>query len=410
MRSVIVLGAGMVGVSTAIALKDRGWDVVLVDRKAPGQETSFGNSGIIQREAVEPYPLPRGIGDLFNIAVGRSNDVVYSFSELPFHVGPLLRYWWYSQTGRHRALSQAWASLIGQSTATHGPLIERSGAGDLVRRNGFRILFRTAAGRDKGLSEAERKSKTYGVSFRALSAAEMAAAEPALRDAGVGGLHWLEPWTVSSPGGLVAAYADLFERLGGRFVHGDADTMARKGSGWSVQTESGAVEAEAVVFCLGPWSSPALRQFGYRFSMVLKRGYHIHHRSPQSLQAPVMDVENGYLLIPMVAGTRITTGAHLARQGVPPNYRQLERAERLAKDLYDLGPRVETTPWQGTRPCTPDMLPVIGPGRREKGLWMNFGHGHQGFTLGPASAEVLARMMDGEAPGIDVTPFRPERY
>lgn len=410
MRSAIVLGAGMVGVSTAIALRDRGWDVTLVDRKAPGLETSFGNAGIIQREAVEPYPMPRSIGQLFDIALGRSNDVVYSFRELPFHVGSLMRYWWNSETGRHRAIARAWASLIDQSTTTHDALIRRAGADNLVRRDGFRFLYRSRAALDHDLKEAERKAKTYGTRFQALDAAAMAAAEPSLRNAGIGGIHWLDPWPVSDPGGLVASYAALFERSGGRFVAGDAGTLRRTGAGWSVTTAEGPVEAEQVVFALGPWSSGVLKAFGHHFPMVLKRGYHAHYRSLQALQAPVMDVENGYLLLPMAAGTRITTGAHLARPNVAPDYRQLEYAEANARDLYDLGLRIEDRPWHGTRPCMPDMLPVIGRSQHENSLWMNFGHGHQGFTLGPASAEVLARMMEGEPPGIDMAPFRPERY
>jgi D-amino-acid dehydrogenase len=208
----------------------------------------------------------------------------------------------------------------------------------------------------------------------------------------------------------VASYAALFERSGGRFAAGDASTLRRRGSGWSVDTAGGRIDAEQVVFALGPWSSNVLRTFGHHFPMVLKRGYHAHYRSPDALHAPVMDVENGYLLLPMAAGTRITTGAHLARPNVAPDYRQLEHAEAHARDLYDLGPRIEDTPWQGTRPCMPDMLPVIGQSQHQKGLWMNFGHGHQGFTLGPATADALARMMSGEPAGLDMTPFRPERY
>lgn len=410
MTSAIVLGAGMVGVSTALALRDRGWDVTLVDRKAPGQETSFGNAGIIQSEAVEPYAMPRSVRQLFHIATGQTNDVLYSIRELPFHVASLARYWWNSEPGRFRTISMAWASLIGQATATHGVLIERSGAGNLVRRGGFRVVYRTRSELEGAMADAERLSKTYGVGFRALSPAEMAAAEPSLRNAGVGGIHWLDPWTVSDPGGLVASYADLYQRSGGRFVHGDAGTLAQKGSGWCVTTDEGLVEAEVVVVSLGPWSSDTLRKFGHHFPMVQKRGYHAHYRSPQALQAPVMDTENGYLLLPMAAGTRITTGAHLARPHVPPAYDQLRRAERAAGELFDLGPRIEDKPWQGTRPCMPDMLPVIGPSQHHRGLWLNFGHGHQGFTLGPATAGVLAQMMTGERPSIDMTPFRPERY
>lgn len=410
MKSAIVLGAGITGVSTALALQDRGWAVTLVDRKAPGRETSFGNAGIIQSEAVEPYAMPRSISALFNIAFGQTNDVFYAFRELPFHVGSLLRYWWHSEEGRHRAAAIAWATLIRQATSTHEKLIERAGAGNLVRQSGFRMLFRTPGELDAEVKDAERKQRTYGVGYRALSASEMAAAEPALKTGGAGALHWLDSWTVSDPGGLVESYADLFQRSGGGFVHGDAATLRRSGSGWTVMTGDGPVEAEHAVFALGPWSSATLKAFGHRFPMVFKRGYHAHYRSPHQLNAPVMDSENGYLLLPMLAGTRITTGAHLARFQAGPAYNQLEHAESAAKDLFDLGPRIEDKPWQGTRPCMPDMLPVIGQSQHEKGLWMNFGHGHQGFTLGPASADVLATMMDGGVPHIDMRPFRPERY
>lgn len=410
MKSAIVLGAGMAGVSTALALIDRGWTVTLVDRKAPGLETSFGNAGIIQAEAVEPYAMPRSIRDLVDIAFGQTNDVFYAIRELPFHVGSLLRYWWHSEEGRHRKAAVAWASLIGQATSTHEKLIERAGAGNLVRKGGFRMLFRTEAELDAAVKDAARKHEKYGIGYAALSADEMTAAEPALKTGGAGGVHWLDSWTVSDPGGLVASYADLFQRSGGRFLKGDASSLRRMSRGWAVMTTEGEVEAEHAVFALGPWSSDTLRKFGHRFPMVYKRGYHAHYRSPVPLNVPVMDGENGYLLLPMLAGTRITTGAHIARFQAGPAYNQLEHAEASATDLYELGPRVEDKPWQGTRPCMPDMLPVIGQSQIEKGLWMNFGHGHQGFTLGPASADVLAAMMDGETPAVDVMPFRPERY
>ena len=410
MKSAIVLGAGMAGVSTALALLDRGWTVTLVDRKPPGRETSFGNAGIIQAEAVEPYAMPRSLGDLFSIAFGRTNDVQYSLRELPFHAGSLLRYWWHSEESRHRAAAVAWARLIAQATSTHGKLIARAGADNLVRRSGFRYLFRTPGELDLAVRDAERKHQTYGTAYRALSPADMAAAEPSLKSGAAGGIQWLEPWTVSDPGGLVVSYADLFQRSGGRSVQGDAGSLRRAGSGWTVTSSEGPVEAEHAVLALGPWSATMLRNFGHRFPMVYKRGYHAHYRSPTSLNAPLMDCERGYLLLPMLAGTRVTTGAHLARVDAGPVYSQLERAEKASEDLFELGPRIEDKPWQGTRPCMPDMLPVIGPSPRQKGLWMNFGHGHQGFTLGPASADMLSAMMEGETPSVDMHPFRPERY
>ena len=112
MRSVIVLGAGMIGVSTALHLQRRGWSVVLVDRKPPGRETSYGNAGFIQSEAVRPYPFPRDLRTLAAIATGRANDIHYSIASLPRHIGPLLRYWWHSAPERHRRISQSYAPII----------------------------------------------------------------------------------------------------------------------------------------------------------------------------------------------------------------------------------------------------------------------------------------------------------
>ncbi len=102
MASAIVLGGGMVGVSTALHLQSRGWSVVLVDRKDPGRETSYGNAGIIQSEAVRPYAMPHDISGLFDIAAGLTNDVHYDLASLPHHLRPLMQYWWNSFPGAAR--------------------------------------------------------------------------------------------------------------------------------------------------------------------------------------------------------------------------------------------------------------------------------------------------------------------
>lgn len=153
-----------------------------------------------------------------------------------------------------------------------------------------------------------------------------------------------------------------------------------------------------------------MRGFGYDFPMVRKRGYHKHYRAPVTFNLPLMDAANGYLMAPMSRGLRITTGAELTYRHAPATPHQLDRAEELAGDLIELGAPVENAPWLGTRPCMPDMLPVIGEVARHKGLWMHFGHGHQGFTLGPTTGRMLAEMMDGETPFIPAAPFRPERW
>ncbi|UFZ06292.1 FAD-binding oxidoreductase [Bradyrhizobium ontarionense] len=410
MRSAIVLGGGMVGVGTALHLQSRGWSVALVDRKEPGRETSYGNAGIIQSEAVRPYAMPHDLGGILDIALARTNDVHYRLAALPYHMRPLLQYWWNSFPERHEVLTKTYAQLIARAAPEHEPLITAAGAGNLVRRDGFRVLHRNQAQFDKEAKDAEAVGQAFGVKFKVLSGAELAKAEPGLTESGIGGLHWQEPWTVSDPGSLVTSYADLFVRRGGKLMRGDATTLAQAGSGWAVTTEEGRIEAEAVVVSLGPWSPTFLKRFGYDIPMVRKRGYHRHYTGGAPLDLPLRDAAFGYLMNPMAKGVRITTGAELSEPDAELTPVQLGKAEAAARQLIDLGKPVEPEPWLGTRPCMPDMLPVVGQAAQHRGLWLHFGHGHQGFTLGPATGRILAELMSGEAPSVDVTACAPARF
>jgi len=400
----------MVGIATAVHLQRRGWSVVVVDRREPGQETSYGNAGFIQSEARRPYPMPTDLRSLLEIATGRNNDVHYRPATLPRHAGPLLRYWWNSFPARHDRISADYARIIAKAESEHDDLIRASGAGNLVRRDGYRILYRDQAPLDRDVAEAEALRAAYGISFRTMSAADFAKAEPGLINPGVGALHWLEPWTISEPGALVAAYAHLFERLGGTIVRGNAETLTQAGKGWAVTSAAGRLEAEAVVVALGPWSPKFLRRFGYRIPMLEKRGYHRHYAGGQKLDLPLRDAAFGYVMAPMTKGLRLTTGAELSAPDAKPTPVQLMRAEAAARELIDLGKPVEVEPWLGTRPCMPDMLPLLGRAPRHDGLWLHFGHGHQGFTLGPTTGRMLAELMSGEQPIVEASAFRPDRF
>ena len=398
----------MAGVGAAIHLQMRGVSVTLVDRREPGRETSFGNAGLIQAEAAEPYALPRSLSKLLRIATGISNDVAYSLRDLPRHAGALFRYWHHSAPARYAPIGKAYAALVGQATAEHAPLIAAAGAEDLVSRRGFRSLHRTLAGLNAEAAEARHFAEAYGVKSRILSPVELMAAEPNLLQAGVGAVHWEDTWAVRDPGALVMAYADYFRVCGGRIVRADAESLRQSGAGWTINAEEGSISAEAVVVALGPWSPMLLKRFGYHVPMVEKRGYHRHYRTERALDLPTMDAANGYVLAPMSLGVRITTGAELSHSATrAPS--QLRRAETAAREIMHLGQPVEDQPWSGIRPCMPDMLPVVGEAPRHKGLWLHFGHGHQGFTLGPATGRLLAEVMLGEAPYVDPAPYNPIR-
>jgi D-amino-acid dehydrogenase len=408
---VVVLGAGMIGVSVAVHLQKRGKEVVLLDRRRPGEEASFGNGGLVQREAVLPHPFPRALAELRRIAGNRSVDACYHLSALPGLIRPLFGYWRNSAPERYTAIALHYSTLIATCTTEHQKLAEEAGSTDLLRPVGFIKAYNDAAAFAADLAKAEAVRRDFGVNFAALDPAALGAAEPHLRTGFAGALHWTDPYAVNDPHALTLSYAALFERLGGCFVLGDAATLTRHGAGWRVcATDGSTVEAADAVVALGISSGRVTRLFGYAPPLFGKRGYHLHFKleGNAGLTRPV--ASNGFLLAPMRRGIRLTTGAEFARPLAEPTPVQLRRAEPIARTLLPLGDVVEQAPWMGIRPCTPDMLPIIGPVPAQAGLWFAFGHAHQGFTLGPTTGRLLAEMMMGDAPFVDPRPFRAERF
>jgi D-amino-acid dehydrogenase len=409
---VVVLGAGIVGVCAALDLQWRGREVAIVDKRSrAGEETSFGNAGLIERASIFPYMFPRDLRALARYAVNAAPEAHYHLTALP-HLAPWLwRYFRNSAPEPARRIAEAARPLVELSLAEHEVWAARAGVLDQIRRTGWIKLFRSDRLYEKGEAEALRL-RTYGLTLDLLDRLELAVREPALRGKFAGAVHLRDPASVADPASLVRAYADLFIARGGRYLVGDARTLGVAGDRWTVDAHDGQVLARDVVVALGPWSGDFCRAIGYRLPLAVKRGYHVHFASrPDSLPIhPILDVEGGYVVSPMTAGVRMTTGAEFALQGARPTPVQVDRAEPLARALFDLGPRIEKMPWMGARPCLPDMLPVIGPAPGRRGLWFDFGHQHHGLTLGPVTARLLGEMMTGETPFVDPSPYRADRF
>jgi D-amino-acid dehydrogenase len=409
---VVVLGAGMVGVSAALHLQARGRSVVIVDRLGVvAGETSLGNSGIVQTEAVFPYTFPRAPGEILKAALNRDPRAHIKYSALPSIAPFLWRYFLASSPAKRLAGARAMRGLVELCLIEHQAFAREAGSGPLLREGGWIKVFRTTRGEDSALADAE-EGRPYGVTFDMLNREQLLALEPHLSELARGGLHFKHPMTTSDPQALAKSYADLFLARGGRLLKGDARTLAASGSGWVVTTEEGPLQAREAVVALGPWSGELMRSLGLRLPFGVKRGYHMHYapRGNAGLNRPVLDLEKGYLVTPMARGLRLTTGAEFARRDDPPSSAHLDRLEPFGREMFPLGDRRDVQPWLGRRPCLPDMMPIIGAAPRLKGLWLDFGHQHWGLTLGPVSGRLLAEMMTGGPPSVDPAPFRAERF
>ena len=407
---VLVLGAGIVGLSAALKLQERGRDVVLVDRAQAGAATSFGNAGLIERSTVFPYAFPRDLKTLFAYALGRRTAAHYHWRALPALLPWMWRYWQHSSPALYPQAIAGALPLIEHSWSEHQPLIAAAGIQDLVNERGWIKVFRTQESADQSLAMAEQ-SRAYGVKALDLSTAQLLSLEPAVKTGVLGAVHYPDARQIQDPQALSTAYLKLFEQRGGRLVQGDARTLQAQAQSWSVQTDEGLLHATQAVLALGPWGEDMARQLGYHLPMGRKRGYHMHFQaSAPALKHTIVDVENGYAIAPMRQGLRLTTGAEFALRDAPATPVQLERIEPMARSLTALGERVDTQPWLGSRPCTEDMLPLVGSAPRHPGLWFSFGHAHHGLTQAASSGRLLAELMCGETPYIDPRPYRVERF
>ena len=408
---VVVLGAGIVGVSTALHLIARGRSVCLIDRGEPGLGTSYGNAGLIERASVIPYSFPQGLGNLLRYALNNRSDVRYDPFYVPRIAGWLYRFWRESNPDRLKVAIAAMLPLIEACVREHDYLIVEAGCRNLIRANGWIEVHRSTESFHAAVKRLPSLQQ-YRLSYDVLDSAALHAREPGLGEA-AGAIHWLDPKTVINPGGLVKAYADLFVTKGGVFLYGDAGSTVQRDGNWQVTTDKGLVTAKDIVVALGPQAGIVFRKFGYGFPLAVKRGHHIHFtmKGGAQLGHSIVDDEAGYVLAPMVQGVRLTTGIEFASPDAPPNRIQIRRTEKIARKLLpQLGDQIEATPWLGLRPCLPDMRPIIGAAPNHKGLWFNFGHAHHGLTLGPASGRLLAEMMSGERPYIDPTPYSAHRF
>jgi D-amino-acid dehydrogenase len=416
---VVVLGAGIVGVSSAYAARQRGLAVVLVDRREPGSETSYGNAGILSSGSISPLNNP----SLWNALPKYLSNQLAALRWNPAwairNADWIVRFLANTRASRLRPRATALHGLIGASLKLHREWIVRAGAAPRIRETGWLKAWRSDA---EAAAKAEQALLTeYGIESQLLDRQGMSALEPDILPVYTTGLLHTQTASVDSPGAVVKAYAQMLKGLGGEVRQSDIKGIEPEGRGssdqgssdhgWRVVFGDGAILARHVVVALGPWSADLLRPLGYRVPLAVERGYHQEFtpNPARALQRPIHDAEGSFLMSPMENGIRVTSGVELTDRDAPSSFAQLDMVVPMARSVVEFGSAV-AEPWRGARPTLPDSLPMIGPAPRHQGLWLAFGNQHIGFTTGPATGAAIAAMISGEKPSFDASAFAPRRY
>ncbi|GJD34799.1 NAD(P)/FAD-dependent oxidoreductase [Methylobacterium aerolatum] len=412
MAEIAVVGGGMVGIASAIALRERGLDVVLCDPGEARARTSYGNAGVISRGSILPMASPALWSKLPAYLRNADRALRLDYRHLPRIAPYLAHFLANARESRWRDSASALIPLTSAAYPAHERLAAKTGTSHRLVRNGWIKAYRTEEA-FRGAALEREILREHGVAFDILDGHTLREHEPALVRPYARAMLLPETGSVREPGRLVEACEALYARMGGQRVRASVNRLFPDGDGWSVVLDDGTFRAKRVVLAAGAATGALTKPLGYRFAVAAERGYHRHFAlRPESppLTRPILDTGAASILAPMgESGIRVLSGVELSARQAPPDFSQIAAASREAAGTLALGGPLDNEPWLGSRPATPDGMPVIGWAPKHDGLIFAFGHGHIGLSTGPITGEIVADLATGRPPSVPINPFSADR-
>jgi D-amino-acid dehydrogenase len=406
---VVVVGAGIVGMSVALSLQAEGHRVVVLDRSEPGLGASFGNAGLIASEMSRPLVTPQTLRSLPTMIFDAFSPITIRPHYLPAMAGWLARLVLATRPGKVAKTSDALGRLLDLAADAFTPLLERTASQDLLRCV-ERLAVYSSDAAYRSYSATRDEWKRRGIAYREIPRSEALTLEPGLAPVFERAVLLEQGRFISSPKGLVDRFVAAFCGKGGVLAREEVTRVVSGGPGATVTTDHAVRRADRVVVCAGAWSHRICRTFGLSVPLEAERGYHVMLRPPAGgLGRPVAWPDRYLHLIPMGEEVRLVTGLEFAGLEAGPDYRRVDRLAEVARLLLPTLKGEPVSRWLGFRPGLPDSLPMIGAVPGHDGILLCFGHHHLGLTLGPLCGRIVADLIAGRTPPLDLAPYRPGR-
>jgi D-amino-acid dehydrogenase len=417
-KHIVVIGAGVIGATIALALQREGHRVTILDPSEPGgtQAASHGNGAFLSPASIIPMSMPGLWKKVPGYLLDPTGALTIRWRHL-LRLSPWL--WRFLRAGwtrtRVEKTAMALTSLLAGAQAKHQALAERIGRPDLIRQEGLIYAFadRAAFASDALSWELRRK---FGVRMQELNGAELHAKLPDLSPAYQFAILLTEGAHCTNPGGYVAALVAASLAQGAMLQRARATGFSlRKGMLQAVQTDLGPIACDGAVIASGARSKVLARAAGDRISLESERGYYVEIADPEVRpEIPVMPQDGKMANVVTETGLRASGQVELASVDAAPDWRRADILLGHLKRAWPVLDRPETdqkvTRWQGNRPSTPDGRPVICVARGSRQIIHAFGHGHIGLASAPMTAEIVADLVAGRSPAIDISPFAATRF
>ncbi|MEM7407325.1 MAG: FAD-dependent oxidoreductase [Pseudomonadota bacterium] len=412
-KHLLVLGAGIVGVASALRGLRAGLDVTLVDRLPPGDSTSFGNAGVLASLSFIPVTTPGLIGKVPSMLANPIGPVYVQWSRLPAMLPWLWRYLRNSSRERATAIAHSLAPLTLDSFAAHRDLAAGTPAARRVREMGYAFAYRDRAAFD-GDAFGWNLRTEHGISYDVYEDDAAREVEPAMGR----GYRCLvvsseQHGTIDEPGNYVKELAEAFTSAGGTYRQaGVASLEVRDGRFAGLKLENGETLAgDDVVLAAGVWSAELLKPLGINIPLQAERGYHVELLGSNRVPRHALSVTDGkFVATPMGDRVRLAGLAEFASIDAPPSKAPVKTLLTRARQIFDDLEYESHTEWLGRRPTTIDSLPVLGELGRQQGIHLAFGHQHVGLTCAPTTARLVVDRIAGVPSNQDMAPYSAERF
>jgi len=410
-RHVTVLGAGVIGMATAVHLLRDGHDVTVVDRQDPGQGCSFGNAGILAASYCAPMAMPGAVFQVPKWLLDPLGPLSIRWRDFPSLIPWFFKFIQAGSSAKAEASSNALRSLHKDTVRDFHDLFSSIGAGHLVKSSGYMYAYESARELAKHQVEWDMV-KSQGVRLEMIDGNTLHEMEPALAPGFVAGVLLPDDGQVTNPLAIVEALAEHFVAGGGTILKARARDMEIGPEGpTKLRTDAGDLELDALVIAAGAFSGEFAARLGSKVPLVGERGYHITLTEPGvTTRRPVMSGEGKFAMTPMSMGLRLAGTAEFASLDAPPNY---DRAKVLLKHASRVLPGINTdvhTEWMGHRPSLPDSLPVIGPSPHFPSVFFAFGHSHAGLMGSVVTGRAIADLVATRDTSLNISPFRIDRF
>jgi D-amino-acid dehydrogenase len=409
---IAVIGAGIIGVTTAHALLDAGHEVTLVDPGGrPGRATD-ANAGWIAHTDIMPLASPKVWRHLPRWLMDPLGPLAIRPGYLPALAPWLVRFLLASSPARIEAGIEAIRSINAEALPAWRRRLASLGLGHHLRERGTLSVWRDAAAFEQA-KDIVRRQRAFGIPVDVLDPGQIRQLEPALQGVAAAVLY-PDACHVSDPAALAADLARLAVDRGARHLTEQAVAVEPEGAGIKVRTDGSpeGLVSDRVVVAAGIWSRAMARQLGDRIPLDTERGYNATFPTGAfGLGRPVMFEGEGFVTTPLDVGDRVGGAVEFAGLEAAPDHRRSDAMiGRLRRYLPHLDPDLPTRRWMGFRPSIPDSLPVIGPSGRNENVIYAFGHGHHGLTQAAVTARMVADLIGRRRSAVDAAPFSARRF